>query len=103
MTYTPRLTKVTTIDILLPCPRTINITAISLTGFRMTIWKEKRLYEAATTFAISTLNIDHMPKQPDQDRTPEIPQKYHKFTILFLENEVNKLPPHQLGDNWIQL
>ena len=75
-TCAPRPTKATTMDIPPPRPRTIDIAAVSLTGFRKTVRKEKCLYEPATTFAISAADIDAMLEQPDQDRTPEIPREY---------------------------
>ena len=81
-------------DIPPPRPRTINIAAVSLTGVRKTVRKEKRLHEAATTFAISAADIDAMLEQPDQDRTAEIPREYQEFATLFSEVEANKLPPH---------
>ena len=90
-------------DIPPPRFRTIDIAAISQTGFRKTVRKEKRLHEAATTFAISAADIDAMLEQPDQDRTPEIPTEYQEFATLFSEVEANRLPPHRPGDHRIQL
>ena len=75
-------------------PRAINIAAISLTGFWKTVRKEKRLHEAAMTFAISAADIDAMLENPGQDRTPDIPREYQEFATLFSKVEANKLPPH---------
>ena len=99
----PRPTKATTMDIPPARPRVINIAAISLTGFRKTVRMEKRLHEAATTFAISAADIDAMLENPGQDRTPDIPREYQDFAILFSEVGANKLPPYRPGDHWIQL
>ena len=90
-------------DIPPPCPRTIDIAAISLTGFRKTVKKERRLHEAATTFAISMADIDAMLEQPDQDQAPESPKEYQDFATLFSEKEANRLPPYRPGDHRIQL
>ena len=84
-------------------PRTIDIAAISLTGFSMIVRKEKCLHEAAMTFAISTANIDAMLRQPDQDQDPEIPEEYRELATLFSEKEANRLPTHRPGDHRIQL
>ena len=102
-TCAPCPTKATTRDIPPPRSSTINIAAISLTGFRKTARREKRLHEVATTFAISAADIDAMLEQPDQDNNPEIPIEYREFAILFSEVEANKLPPHRPGDHRIQL
>ena len=98
-----RPTKATAMDIPPPRPRTIDIATVSLTGFRKTVRKEKRLHKAATTFAISAADIDAMLEQPDQDRTLQIPMEYQGFRTLFSELEANKLPPHRPGDHRIQL
>ena len=62
-------------DIPPPRPRAIIIAAVSLTGFRKIVRRENRLYEAATTFAISAADIAAMLEQPGQDRTQEIPKE----------------------------
>ena len=102
-TCAPRPTKATTMDIPPPCPRTIDIAAISLTGFRKTVKKERRLHEAATTFAISMADINAMMEQPDHDQAPEIPEEYQDIATLISEKEANRLPPHRPGDHRIQL
>ena len=79
MTCAPRPTKATTMDIPPPRPRTIHIAAISLAGFRKTVRKEKRLHEAATSFAISTPDIDAKLEQPNQDKAPEVPEVYQEY------------------------
>ena len=84
-------------------PRTIDIAAISLTAFRKTVKKERRLHEAATTFAISSADINAMLDQPDKDRILDVPKEYQEFRTLFSEVEANKLPPHRPGDHHIQL
>ena len=102
-TCAPRATKAMTMDIPPPRPKTINIAAVSLTGFRKTVRKEQRLHETATAFIISTADIDAMLEGPDQERPPEIPEEYQEFATLFSETEANKLPPHRPGDHKIQL
>ena len=86
-----------------PRPRTIDIATVSLTGFRKMVRKEKCLHVAATTFTISVADIDAMLDQPDQNRTPEIPDEYQEFATLISEAEANKLPPHRPGNHQIQL
>ena len=100
---TLRPTKATTMEIPPPRPRTIDIAAVSITGFRKTIKKEKCLHKAATTFAISATDIDTMLKEPDQDRAAEIREEYQEFMKLFSEVEANRLPPHRPGHHRIQL
>ena len=102
-TCAPRPTKATTMDIPPRRPRTMDIAAVSLAGFRRTVRREKRLHEAATTFAISAADIDAMLRQLGQDQDPEISEEYQEFATLFSEQEANRLPPHQPGDHRIQL
>ena len=90
-------------DIPPPRPRTIDIAAITLTAFRKTVKKERRLHEAATTFSIPAADIDAMLEQPNQDQVPEILEEYQEFATLFSEVEANRLPPHRPGDHRIQL
>ena len=102
-TCAPRATKATTMDIPPPQTRTIDIAAVSLPGFRKIARKDRRLYETATTFAISAADIDAMLDSQDQDRILDIPEEYQEFTTLFSEAEANKLPPHRSSDHKIQL
>ena len=102
-TCAPRPTKATTMNIPPPRPRTIDIAAVLLTGFRKIVRKEKSQHEVASTFAISATDIDTMLEQPNQDRTQEIHEEYREFATLFSEVEANRLPPHRPGDHRIQL
>ena len=102
-TCAQRPTKATTMNIPPAQPRTINIAAVSLAGFRKTVKKEKCLHKAAMSFAISATDIDAMLEHPDQDRTPDIPKEYQEFMTHFSEVEANRLPPQRPGDHRIQL
>ena len=81
----------------------ISIAAISLTAFRKTVKKERRLYEGASTFMISSADIDTMLAPPTKGAPIDIPEEYQEFKALFSEEEANKLPPHRPGDHHIQL
>ena len=102
-TYTPRPTKVTTMHILPPRPRTIDIAALSLAAFRKTYRTERHLHETAMTSAISSDDNDAMLETPDQDQAPEFPEEYQEFTTLFSKKVANQLPPHRSEDHRIQL
>ena len=102
-TCAQRPTKALTMEIPPTRPRTIDIAAISLNAFRKTVKKERRLHEAATTFAISSADINAMLDQLDKDRILDVPKEYQEFMTLFSETEANKLPPHRPNDHQIQL
>ena len=84
-------------------PPTIDIAALSLTAFRKTVRKERRLNEAACTFAISAADINTMLDLPNDDNPVDIPPEYQEFHSLFSEKEANKLPPHRPEDQRIPL
>ena len=81
----------------------ISIAAISLTAFRKTVKKKRRLYENASTFMLSSADIDAMLAPPTKGASIEIPEDYQEFKALFSEEEANKLPQHPPGDHHIQL
>lgn len=83
--------------------KNINISAVSLTAFRKIAKKEKRLYDKASTFAISTADIDAMLDPPTKDDPIDIPSEYQDLKNLFSEAEANKLPPHRPSDHTIPL
>ena len=63
--------------------RTIDIAAVSLTGFWKSVKMEKCLHKYAMTFTISAADINAMQENQEKDMIPDIPEEYQEFMILF--------------------